>query len=131
MRFLTKKLAAQIILLIFSLTVVFHLLVMIKVIPYTMVWGGRLQSDADMYRFEFVSLGLNLLFTFIVLVKSGILSIRIPIWVITSSLWVMFCLFLFNTLGNILSENHLEKIIFTPVTIVLSLLMLVLILKKN
>jgi membrane protein DedA with SNARE-associated domain len=51
--------------------------------------------------------------------------------VITSSLWVMFCLFLFNTLGNILSENHLEKIIFTPVTIVLSLLMLVLILKKN
>ena len=52
-------------LIIYSLSIVFHLLVLIKIIPYKMVWGGRLKSDIDMYKFEAVSLTVNLLFLFI------------------------------------------------------------------
>ena len=37
-------------------------------------------------------------------------------------LWIMAVIFLFNTLGNILSVNQFEKLFFTPLTFVLSIL---------
>jgi hypothetical protein len=110
---------------IFSTTLVFHLLVLVKVIPYAMVWGGRLKSDRDMYRFEVVSITVNLLFMLVILVKAGILPLFIPRPVMTVSLWFMFGLFVVNTAGNIMSKNKLEKTVFTPVTIALSVLILV------
>jgi hypothetical protein len=123
-----KKTAFIGLVLIFGLTFIFHILVVIKVIPYTIVWGGRLKSDAEMYRFEFVSLGLNLLFTLIILVKAKVLAFRIRDSFVTLALWGMFGMFVLNTVGNILSENPLEKLIFTPVTVLLSTLILVIIL---
>ena len=62
-------------LIIYSLSIVFHLLVLIKIIPYKMVWGGRLKSDIDMYKFEAVSLTVNLLFLFILLVQYTVLEL--------------------------------------------------------
>ncbi|MFM8834026.1 MAG: hypothetical protein ACKOEV_10420, partial [Cytophagales bacterium] len=43
---------------------VFHLLIVIKVIPYAITWGGRLKTDSEMYLFETVSIGMNLFFIF-------------------------------------------------------------------
>jgi len=39
---------------IYTLCILFHLLVLIKLIPYKMVWGGRLKTNADMYKLESV-----------------------------------------------------------------------------
>ena len=113
-------------LIIYSLSIVFHLLVLIKIIPYKMVWGGRLKSDTDMYKFEAVSLTVNLLFLFILLVQSNYVALSIPSNILTYAFWGMAALFLLNTAGNLLSKNRMEQMIFTPITILLTLFSVVL-----
>lgn len=113
-------------LIIYSLSIVFHLLVLIKIIPYKMVWGGRLKSDTDMYKFEAVSLTVNLLFLFILLVQSNYVALSIPSPILTYTFWGMAALFLLNTAGNLLSKNRMEQMIFTPITILLTLFSVVL-----
>ena len=125
-----KNLAQKGLILIFSLTIVFHLLVLMKVIPYTIVWGGQLKSDVAMYKFEFVSLLIVVVFLMIILVKAQILKWRIPRFM-DHALWTMLAMFLINGFANLLSDSYLEKIIFTPVTLLLSALILIVILKKN
>jgi hypothetical protein len=39
--------------------IVFHILIIIKIIPYEIVWSGRLKSTNEMYVFECVSLLLG------------------------------------------------------------------------
>ena len=113
-------------LIIYSLSIVFHLLVIIKIIPYKMVWGGRLKSDIDMYKFEAVSLTVNLLFLFILLVQSNYVALSIPSPILTYAFWGMAALFLLNTAGNLLSKNRMEQMIFTPITILLTLFSIIL-----
>ena len=113
-------------LLVLSLFLVFHLLVLLKIIPYTIVWGGRIESDKAMYRFVTISTLMNAFFLFIVAVQSGIFMFEFPKMIMTLILWAMAVLFAFNTLGNIVSKNKLEQRLFTPVTVLLTLFSLVL-----
>lgn len=112
---------------IYSLTIVFHLLVLMKVIPYKIVWGSRLKTDSDMYKLETVSVILNIFFLIVILSISNFIPFTINESVLTVLLWIIAALFLFNTVVNMLSKNRLEKLIFTPVTIILTILTLVLI----
>ena len=114
------------ILIILSLSLVFHICVLLKFISYKIVWGGKLKSDKEMYRFETVSILINLFFLFIILLQSGILSIGIPAKIMTGVLWTMSALFLLNTFGNVMSKNKTEKIIFSPITIILTIFSVVL-----
>lgn len=117
-------------LVILSASIVFHLLVLAKIISYKIVWGGRLKTDADMYKFEAVSLILNLFFLFIISLKANIISFDFPENVLNYIIWGMVALFLLNTVGNLLSKSSLEKKIFTPVTILLTIFLLILLLTK-
>lgn len=49
-------------LIILSIFLVFHCLILCKIIPYNILWGGRLKSDIEMYRFETVSILINCFF---------------------------------------------------------------------
>jgi hypothetical protein len=111
---------------ILSLFLVLHICVLLKFIPYNIVWGGRLKSDTEMYRFEVVSILMNLFFLFVILVQSGFLMIDFPKIIMTVILWVMTILFLFNTFGNIMSKNDIEQKFFTPITIILAIFSLIL-----
>jgi hypothetical protein len=64
--------------IILAFFLVLHLLILLKVIPYNIVWGGRLKSVKEMYRFEIVSIIVNLLFLFIILIQSSIIAIDFP-----------------------------------------------------
>ena len=112
--------------IILPAVLVFHFLVLLKVIPYKIVWGGRLKSDTQMYRFEVVSIFTNLIFLAIVFAYSGILLSDISPNIISILLWIMAALFSLNTLGNLMSKNKWEKIIFTPLTFILFIFCLIL-----
>jgi len=126
-----KKTAQRLLILLFSLSLLFHLLVVVKVIPYAIVWGGRLQTDTDMYRFETVSIIVNLFSLMVLLLKSGIIKSPIRPSFVNGALWVMFALMAMNTVGNLFSGNNLERIIFTPLTLVSAILLLVVLLRKG
>jgi hypothetical protein len=126
-----KEAAQTGLIIILSLLLLFHLLVLFKIIPYKIVWGSRLNTDADMYRFEIVSLILNVIFLVIILIKAKLLAINLPGLLINILLWAMVALFLLNTVGNLQSKNKTEKIIFTPITILLLILSILLALTNN
>ena len=113
-------------LILLSLFLILHFIILLKLIPYNLVWGGRLKSDKEMVRFEIFSILINSLFVIVILMQMSFLTIDIPKKVITYFLWLMTGLFLLNTLGNAISKNKLEKRLFTPVTILLAIFSLTL-----
>jgi hypothetical protein len=112
--------------IILSIFLVLHFLILLKFIPYNIVWGSRLKSDTEMYRFEIVSILINLFFLFIILVQSSILTIDFPKKTMTIILWFITALFVFNTFGNVISNNKIEQKLFTPITIILTIFSLIL-----
>ena len=127
----TKRIAAQGILLVLSLMVLFHVLVMFQVIPYGMVWGGRLKDSSQMLLFEAISIAVNLLMLGAVAISAGMVKVKINRTILKAALWTMFAVFLLNTIGNLLSNNETEKLIFTPITLLLALFSLRLALDKQ
>ena len=128
---ISERFASFTLLILLSTFLVFHFLVMLGIIPFEIVWGGRLTSRAEMLRSETVSVLVNLIMIAIVAINAKILNVVLPHVFIKVILWLMFLLFLLNTLGNIFSLNKFEQLTFTPVTLVLSLLSLRLALEKN
>ena len=108
-------------LILLSLFLIWHFIILLKLIPYNLVWGGRLKSDKEMYRFEIFSILINALFVIVILVQGNFLIIDIPKKIITYALWLMTGLFFLNTLGNVTSKNKLEQRLFTPITILLAI----------
>jgi hypothetical protein len=120
-RIISERNAGLAMLVLFSLIVVFHLLVLSGIIPYDIAWGGRLKSREEMFVFESVSILLNTLMMSVVAVRIKFLKISISQKLVTGILWAMTTLFAVNTIGNLFAVNSWETIIFTPITMVLSL----------
>jgi hypothetical protein len=70
------------------------LAILFEMLPYHMVWGGRLKSEKEMVRFEIVSIVTNLVFPEFVLLHANIISFGLPRKVIIAWLWIMTGLFL-------------------------------------
>lgn len=114
--------ASRSLIAIFSATIIFHSLVLGGIVPFDVVWGGRLQDATEMITMEIVSIVLNLLMMVVVAIRSDMVSLPVRPGVIRILLWVMTGLFLLNTIGNLASVSETEKRIFTPITLLLSIL---------
>jgi hypothetical protein len=119
--FISQRTATYGLLLLLSLFVLFHLLILTEVIPFNLVWGGRLKNASEMVKFETVSIVMNLLMLAIVGIRAGFLKVKINYSITRLVFLAMGFLFLLNTAGNVLSHNALEKMLFTPVTFLLSI----------
>lgn len=113
-------------LIILGLVVVFHCFVIAGVVPRSIVWGGNISSDEQFYQLETVSITLNLLMILVVLCRTPLLSARVNQKIVRVLLWLMAALFLLNTIGNLFSKNDIERIVFTPLTLLLAFLSIVL-----
>ncbi|MFZ4056891.1 MAG: hypothetical protein ACOYKE_02080 [Ferruginibacter sp.] len=105
---------------IFSLSIIFHVLVLLQIIPYSIVWGGNIQHSSDMIKLEVISIVLNgffivLLLSIMQVIKSSF-SLSMRKWI----LGIMVAIFLLNTIGNLFSKQTLETLIFTPITFLLA-----------
>lgn len=119
---LTNKTSAIILIAICTTALIFHSLVLLKVIPYSVTWGGRLTSYDEVLIMVPVSLAINLFFILIVAIKAGFINITIPITFLNGVLWAMAIIFALNTVGNLAAITWLEKAIATPLTLVASIL---------
>ena len=123
MKPLKRKLSSKIIIFILSFIILFHLLVLLGVIPYNMVWGGQLEQDpSPLFTLEIISITMNLFIIVVTSMRAGFIKSLLSPKVIRFFMWAFSILFTINTIGNFLSDNHLEKMIFTPLTIVLAIL---------
>ena len=104
-----------------SLLVLFHLLVLIGVVPFEVVWGGKMSEVSQMQRLETISILVSIFMLVVIAIRAQIININISGRVITIILWVMFVFFCLNTIGNLLSNNSFEKLVFAPLTLLLAL----------
>jgi hypothetical protein len=113
-----------------SALMVFHFLILFKVIPYDITWGGRLNSDEEMYLFEGVSIAINGILLLLLLLKGRFIGQVKSFKFINFTLWVFLVLFLLNTIGNLFAETTFEKFFALP-TLAFVLLLFVILRKGN
>jgi len=101
-----------------------HVSILFKIVPYDIIWGGRLKSDKEMVRFETVSILVTLLLLGFMLIQSKIIQLTIPGNIRSIILYLMTVFFMMNTIGNLRSTNRIEKTFFTPFSVILCLLFL-------
>lgn len=89
--------------------ILFHFCIIIKIIPYDITWGGRLQNDTEMYVFETISILINAFLCWVLLMKGNLVKFKFSYWVIQIILWIFFTIFILNTIGNTFAKTNFEK----------------------
>jgi hypothetical protein len=104
-----RKTTITILLGILAAVVVFHVSIVVGIVPYSIAWGGRIESMGQMYLFEAVSILANVVLGYVLLLKSSHLNSVVPERWLNRILWIFFGLFLLNTVGNIFAVQPLER----------------------
>jgi len=121
-RLISAKLAANVLLISLGFLLIFHLLVLFRLLPSTTVWGGQaVVSPRDLIGLELVAFVVTLLFTAIIAAKASYIPVGRFKMIATIGVWLVFAYLLLTTLGSLASGITVEKLIFAPITIVLAL----------
>ena len=121
-KLISTKLAGNILLFSLGLLFIFHILVLLKIIPADIVWGGQIKGvPANLVTLETVALLMTALFILIVAAKTGYIQPGKLSGAVTIGVWLIFIYLLLNTLGNLASGVSFEKLWLSPITIILAL----------
>ena len=134
-KILNFKLASIATITIYGALLIFHLSLIIftgllSIIPYDIVWGGKMESKEQLIFFELLSFLIIALCMFLTLIKSKYLKISKLNKIAHYAMWLFSAYFLLNTLGNILAKTIFEKS-FAVISILLAILSLRLALEKE
>lgn len=103
------KLSQKIALVIVVAYCIFHVLVLFQIIPYTIVWGGKIKSISEMYILEGMALIIMLFIGAVLYMKSRLLKPIFTAKIIKRILLFFAIFFMLNTIGNLLAETIIEK----------------------
>ena len=114
-------LAANIATCLFVVVIVLQMLLAAGIFPISMAWGGRQsQLTASLRIVSIIAAVLLGVFMYVIRYRAGLVG-NVPIPVIIKVVaWMITAFMAFNTLGNITSLSTNEKLIFGPVTFMLS-----------
>ncbi|MCY8232554.1 hypothetical protein [Priestia endophytica] len=127
---ISMKMASYIILTINTMALLMHGLILLNILPYDFVWGGRLKKQEDVILFEMVSILIQIVFISIVAVKAGYILKGKFKRMSNIGIWAIFAVMILNSLGNLASHSFLETVVMTPITILLALLVFRLAIEK-
>ena len=118
------KSALWMVIVLSSVVIIVHLLILLQILPYEMVWAGKLKSVDEMYVYESISIVVNGLLILTILIKGQAIKANISPKAINAILWAFVILFSLNTLGNLTSKTSIETVIATPLTFIFACLCL-------
>jgi hypothetical protein len=124
LRAINFQLAVKLMLALPVAGIAFHLLVLAGIVPYSIVWGGRINSTAQLVMLEAFSIAVMLIVIVVIASKGGYLrtnSLRLN-KLASLLLWLLVLLFALNTIGNLFAKTLFEMIVFTPLTLTSSIL---------
>lgn len=119
-KLISAKLAGNILLFSLGLLLLFHILVLFKIIPADIMWGGQATST-NIITLEIIAIVVTLFFGFVIAAKTGYINTGKFAVVVNILVWIIFLFLLLNTLGNLASGVSAENFVFAPVTLVLTL----------
>ena len=105
-----KEVALKLMLGILFLVIVFHTLILTQIIPYTIVWAGKLKTTNEMFVFEIISIFINLFIVLILLLKGGLIKNNFSNKLLNGILWVFIILFFQNRFPPSDCQWYLTKI---------------------
>ena len=104
------------------MVILFHICIIFKIVPYSIVWGGKLTNDAEMYFFETISILINVFLSWILSMKGDFIKFKFSNRTINIILWIFFVIFILNTIGNLFAKTNIEKL-FSFLTAISALLL--------
>jgi hypothetical protein len=114
--------AANIATLLFGIVIILQLLLALGILPVTMFWGGTQTELTLGLRLAGVAAAIVLaLFAYVIRRRAGLIGDPPPSTLIKILSWVITAFMVLNTLGNLASQSTAEKIVFTPLTILLAI----------
>lgn len=119
---ISKQKAIILIIGLLSLVILFHLAVVFGLIPYEIVWAGRLDSKNEMYLFEALSILLNTFLITVFWLKFQHIRKNETNRFINGTIWVFLFLFTLNSFGNLFAENWIERSFGTLLTFTFTIL---------
>ena len=119
-KFFSAKLAFLLFVIAAFVGLFYHFLIITQIVPYANAWGGRLPNLQAMYIFEAISVLMQLIFLAIATMKHRNVAGKKTQKALSYALFFLSALLLLNTFGNIFSTSRFEAILFTPITLVMS-----------
>lgn len=116
--------AGRVLIGLLVLLMVIHVLLLLEVIPYDIVWGGNVKSVSQLYTFEISALLVSAIFLVIVAIRLDLIKAPKLRRAAGIGMWVVFAYFGMNVIGNFTSGVSWEKMLFGPLSAVLALLSL-------
>jgi hypothetical protein len=126
-----RKIAGFVFICLSSLMIIIHVLIVAGIMPSSIIWGGSIQNDGQLYLMESIAIIVLIIFSFIQAVKSQILKMIGPPMIWTMLSFMVLVYLLLNTLGNFASDVTVEKIFFGSMTIIMSIASAVILIKKD
>jgi len=121
-KLISTKLAGNLLLGSLGLLAVFHILVLLRVLPADIVWGGAIQdSSSSLFPLEMISVLITLLLAVIIAAKTGYIKAFRFQTAVNIGVWVVFAILLLSMIANFASGVAFENLIFAPVAVVLVL----------
>lgn len=115
---MTLKTAKSILVSINVIALVYHALIVTRVVDFVNVWGGQLQTVEQMYNFEAVSVVVQVFFLWFILsfnvAKASEKKFYLYLFI------VLALLMLLNTFGNLFAKTDFERFVFAPLTFLAS-----------
>lgn len=119
---ITISRAGNALLLIFALLFIFHWLVLFGLIPYDIVWSGKIKNEGELVKMESISIFILIIFSIVVALKMGYIKYTVKPIVTNVGIWVLVAFFTLNTIGNLTAINPIEKYGFSLLTLVITVL---------
>ena len=128
---ISKEIAIKLMIGLLSIVLIFHFSVLFEVIPYTVVWAGKINSIDEMRVFEIISILINIFMIIVLFIKSKNIRNDYQNKVINFIIWIFVVLFALNTLGNLFAKSLIEQILGTSLTFISSILCWIIVKKEN
>ena len=120
-KLISTKLAGNLLLGALGLLAVFHILVLLRVLPADIVWGGAIQnSSTSLFPLEMISLLVTLLLAVVIAAKAGYIKALRFQMAVNIGVWLVFAILLLSMVGNFASGVAFENLIFAPIAVVLA-----------
>lgn len=112
--------------ILFVVVIVLQILLALGILPISMAWGGRQSQLTPSLRIaSLVAVVLLGAFIYIIRYRAGLLGVTpIPLSIKIFS-WIITAFMAFNTFGNLASSSRMERLIFAPITVLLTLACLI------
>jgi hypothetical protein len=123
MKKIEAKTAGIIFLLMMAVTIIVHLLVIIKIIPYEWVNGGKINSYDETFSIAVLSIIILIIISLFTLISSTILNVklsRIPKIILKIISWILVVYFAFIIILQFIGTNF--EIFFMSIVCLVSFL---------